>query len=278
MRTSKFLVAALLLLAACTKDIHVDRLVINPTDIVLAVGDTQLIEASFLSGIASTLEWTSSSPEVATVAPDGTVTAVAPGSATVTVHCKEANMYAVCSVFVRGYKSELVAGVLLPRHELTLYLGENVQFSATVLPETAVNRNVIWSSSVTGVAWIDQEGYMITLLPGTTIISVTTEEGGFTDECTVTVLPAYVYVESVHIPESWHLDVGESAQLELTITPSDAANKNVTWVSLDESVVTVTQEGVITGVAPGSTAVKVTTEEGGHRAYCYVTVFDPSEE
>ena len=278
MRLRYFMTAALLLLAGCTKDIHVDRMLLNPTNLIMAVGDTQTLEVRFLADGTDAVEWFSDNSEVATISSSGTVTAVTPGSAKVTARSVKGGLYAVCDVFVRGYKEDLVAGVQLQEHDITLYLGENVQFTATVLPTTAVNQNVRWSSSSTGVAYIDQTGFLRTLLVGTTVVTVTTEEGLFTDSCNVTVLPAFVYIEYVDLPETCHLNVGESVQLEAVIEPEDATNKNVTWTSLDESVLTVTQEGVITGIAPGSTYVKIETEDGNHHDYCLVTVFDPSEQ
>ncbi|MBO4566627.1 MAG: Ig domain-containing protein [Bacteroidales bacterium] len=276
MRIRNFLAAALVLLAGCAQDIHVDRMLLNPQSLLMAVGDTQTLSPEFVSGNATTVEWVTDNQEVATVSQDGTVTAVAPGSAIITCRSAE-GLYAACDVFVRGYKSELVAGVQLFHHDLTLHLGENVQMIASIIPETAVNQNVMWRSSSTGVAYVNSSGFLRTLIQGTAVITVTTEEGGFQDFCNVTVLPPYIYVEGIGLAQQQcSLNVGESAQLEAEIIPEDASNPNVTWASLDDSIVTVTQEGVITGIAPGTAGVKVTTEEGGFKAYCLVTVFEPS--
>jgi len=277
MRTRFFLAAALLLMAGCTPDIHMDRMLLEPQRLLMAVGDSQTLSASFTGAASGSIEWFSDNTSVAAVTPDGTVTAMAPGSATVTGR-SESGLYAACDVFVRGYKSELVSGVQLYHHDLTLHLGENVQLIASIIPETAINQNVTWRSSSTGVAYVNASGFLRTLIQGTTVITVTTEEGGFTDSCNVTVLPPYVYVQGVSLTQLCNVKVGESAQLEAEIIPSDASNTNVTWASLDESIVTVTQEGVITGVSAGSSGVKVTTEEGGFKAYCLVTVSEPSEE
>ena len=60
--------------------------------------------------------------------------------------------------------------------------------------------------------------------------------------------------------------------LTATVEPAGAASNNVTWSSSDESVATVNNNGVVTGVAPGNAKITVTTEDGKHTASCTVTV------
>lgn len=65
---------------------------------------------------------------------------------------------------------------------------------------------------------------------------------------------------------------GRSITLTATFEPAGAASQNVTWRSSDESVATVNNNGVVTGVAPGNAKITVTTEDGNHTASCTVTV------
>lgn len=65
---------------------------------------------------------------------------------------------------------------------------------------------------------------------------------------------------------------GRSITLTATFEPAGAASQNVTWSSSDESVATVNDNGVVTGVAPGNATITVTTEDGNHTASCTVTV------
>ena len=66
--------------------------------------------------------------------------------------------------------------------------------------------------------------------------------------------------------------MGGSASLSATLSPADATNKNVTWSSSNESVIKVDSSGSITIVGVGNATITVTTEDGGHKANCSITV------
>lgn len=72
------------------------------------------------------------------------------------------------------------------------------------------------------------------------------------------------------------LQVGESIQLTASVSPSDASNKNITWSSSDQTVASVSNEGLVTAVKEGSASVSVTTEDGGYQASCLITVLEPA--
>lgn len=82
-----------------------------------------------------------------------------------------------------------VTGVSLDKTALTLYEGTSATLTVTVTPSTAANKNVIWSSSDAAVATVNPEGVVAAVSAGTAVITVTTVDGGFTAECTVTVTP-----------------------------------------------------------------------------------------
>ena len=64
---------------------------------------------------------------------------------------------------------------------------------------------------------------------------------------------------------------GETLTLNLSFTPEDATNKNVTWSSSDASIATVA-DGVVTAVKEGKATIKAVSEDGNHEAICEVTV------
>lgn len=68
------------------------------------------------------------------------------------------------------------------------------------------------------------------------------------------------------------LDVGDTATLAATVTPTNATNQNVTWESSNPSVATVDESGKVTAVASGEATITVTTADGSKTANCDVTV------
>jgi uncharacterized protein YjdB len=79
-------------------------------------------------------------------------------------------------------------------------------------------------------------------------------------------------VTGVQLKGTTSIYVLGTEQLTATVLPSTALNKLVTWASSDTSIVTVDTTGLITGVAPGTATVNVTTVEGGFHQGCLVTV------
>ena len=70
------------------------------------------------------------------------------------------------------------------------------------------------------------------------------------------------------------VDRRATAQLTATVTPENAANKKVVWRSSNNSIASVSNQGVVTGVSAGDTTITATTQDGGFAASCTVTVTD----
>ena len=81
-----------------------------------------------------------------------------------------------------------VTGVSLNKTALALTEGNSETLTASIIPANATNKNVTWSSDNEEVATVSNSGFVETLKPGEANITVTTEDGGFTATCTVTVL------------------------------------------------------------------------------------------
>jgi len=125
------------------------------------------------------------------------------GSTIITLHPSyldtlDNGTYAVRAVFMDGYAESSftvnvqdytvsVTGVTLDKSKLTLAVGNNATLTATVSPSDATDKGVTWSSSDTSVATVDVNGKVTGVKAGTATITVTTDDGGYTAACKVTV-------------------------------------------------------------------------------------------
>ena len=92
-----------------------------------------------------------------------------------------------------------VTGVSLNKTSLTLDAGKSETLTATVTPSNATDKSVTWSSSNTAVATVSSEGVVTGVKAGTATITVTTNDGGKTATCAVTVNTSVVQLEAVDL-------------------------------------------------------------------------------
>ena len=256
------------------KAVNVTEVTLDKTELTLTEGETETLTATVKPDNADNrkVKWSSDKTDVATVGGDGRVTAVKAGEAVVTVTTEDGGKTATCRVTVKA-KAVNVTEVTLDKTELTLTEGGTETLKATVKPDNADNRKVTWSSDKTDVATVDGAGKVTAVKAGEAVVTVTTEDGGKTATCKVTVKAKAVPVTGVEVnPWAVTLSVSGTSKLSYTIRPADATNQNVKWESESPSVATVDSEGNVKGVAAGTAKICVTTEDGGFKSYCTVTV------
>ena len=170
-----------------------------------------------------------------------------------------------------------VTGVSLNKTALVLEIGGSESLIATVTPDNATNKKVTWKSSDTSVATVNANGEVTALATGTVVVVVITEDGAEVATCTVTcgdgaVEPEIPVTDVALNKSTLSLTEGQSESLQVVITPDDATNKKVAWVSNDESVAMVDVNGKVTALKAGSTTIVAVTEDGAMTASCKVTV------
>ena len=263
--------------ASCTVTVypHVSGVTLTPSALSLKVGDDPFTLNAIVSpdnALNRTVNWSSSAPSVAAVDENGSVTAVADGTATITVTTDDGGYTASCVVTV----IQPVTGVTLAPDILSMKVSdEPAQLTANVLPAGASDKTVIWTSSAPSVAAVDDNGRVTAVADGTATVTVTTRDGGFTASCEVTVIQPVTGVRLE--PSHLSLYVGcTPATLTATVLPAGASDKTVAWSSSDPSVADVDENGSVTAVGEGSAEITVTTRDGGFTASCTVNVFDPA--
>lgn len=244
-----------------TKVVSVTSITLDKTSLSMKVGETETITATVNPDNATdkNVTWTSSDESVAKVA-DGKVTAVKSGKATITAKCEDKT--AECAVTV----TVPTGSVTLDKTSLSLAVGETAQLTATVKPDDATDKTVVWTSSDESVAEVIN-GKVTALKSGTT--TITARCGGKSAECIVTVI---VPVSSVNLDRNdLMLPVGDAATLIVKVKPDNATSKNVAWSSSNESVATV-KNGNVVAVKEGEAIISASV--GNISASCKVVVIN----
>ena len=253
--------------------VYAESVVLDPAEAELEVGGTIEITATVSPDNVTNpnLVWQSSDEAVATVSQDGVVTAVGPGSCDITATCGKT--VGTCQVTVQE-PIIFAESVVLNPAEAELEVGGTIEITATVSPENVTNPELIWQSSDEDVATVNQNGVVTAVGPGSCNITATCGEAVGT--CHITVQEPVIFAESVVLdPAEAELEIGASLTITATVLPENVTNPELTWMSDDEAVATVSQEGVVTAVAPGE--CKITASCDGVSANCHILVYDPAD-
>jgi uncharacterized protein YjdB len=246
---------------------------VSPPSASVLVGGTVSLTATTLDSAGSVLTgramtWSSNSAAVATVNASGVLSAVAPGSTTVTATSEGRSGTASVTV-----SSVPVASVTVAPASASLQVGQTVQLTAT--PKDAnggvlSGRVITWSSNDTTIAKASQSGLATARAAGSATITATSEGQSGTSAVTVIFVP----VASVAVsPASATLGIGQTVQL--AATPKDAggnplSGRVITWSSSTTAVATVSASGLVTANAVGSATLTATS--GGQNGTSAVTV------
>jgi uncharacterized protein YjdB len=174
---------------APAEPVHPTGVTLDETSLTLQQpGDAYALTPTVLPSDATnkSVYWLTSNPGVAVVSSNGLVTAVAPGTATITVATADGGKKATCAVTV----PVPVTGVTLNKSSMVLGYGCSERLVATVLPHNATNKNVKWYSA--SLIAVDDNGLVTANDLVTDTVTVRTEDGYFSATCEVTVvfLPA----------------------------------------------------------------------------------------
>ena len=215
---------------------------LNKTKIVIVVGQKYRLT---LNGTKKAPTWKTSNKKVVTVKKDGSVTGVSKGTANVTATLGKKTYK--CKVIVEAPKISLTKKTINAGEKFTLKLN-------------GTTKSVKWTTSNKKVATVSQNGVVKGIAKGTANIIATV--GGKKYVCKVTVETPKISLTNKTI------DTGEKFTLKLNGT-----TRSVKWTTSNKKVATVSQNGVVKGIAKGT--ANITATAGGKKYVCKVTVKEP---
>ncbi|BCN29988.1 Ig-like domain-containing protein [Anaeromicropila herbilytica] len=282
------------------KCIRVKSVNLNVTNKTLKVGQKYQLKATVSPRKATNkkITWKSSHPSIAKVSSNGKVTAIKPGTATITVTSKDGSHKRQCRIKV--YRP--VKSVQLSSKTKTLTEGQSVRINAIVKPSNATIKAVSYHTSNSNIVSVSSKGVITAKRAGTAIITVTTKDGKKKATCKVYVKEKVVVQQPTKTSEKddkqntssgkskaktktdtktvkvsdisvegCSLSVGETKKISVSISPSNASNKKVTYKSNNSNVVTVSSNGVVKGISRGVATITVTSSDGV-TSFCTVVV------
>lgn len=210
------------------------------------------------------VQWVSSNPEIASVDADGCLTAVASGSCTITGRAVDtANEVAEVTLAVNVEVG--VSEITLSETTLTGYVGKSAKITAEVMPEEAVNKKIVWTSSDETVATVADSGSIKFLQPGEVTITCSADDGsGTSAQCTISSVQGTKKVQLDNKNVQLILGAKASATqtvLTYTLAPEDTSFRDVTWMSSDETCATVDANGKVTALKAGTVTITAVSSD-----------------
>ena len=256
------------------KEVKVQQITLTPSASSVVVGESLQIAAKVLPENATntTLKWKITPENILkpTAAP-GQFTAQQVGEALVRAEAADGSgITAECKVVV---KPRLVQSISLNATQKELIIGDSFTLTATLSPENATNRNVIWKLVSGNAISLSNTGVIQAKQVGEALVRAETADGsGITAECKVVVKPRLVQTISLNSTKK-DLLVGESFALTATAMPENATNRNVIWKLVSGDAISLSADGVIQAKKVGVALVRAEAADGsGITAECKVVV------
>lgn len=207
---------------------------IEPTEVglsflnkTLTVGDTATLTATVSPSTATdkTITWSSNKTSVATVSSAGVITAVSPGTATITATASN-GVKNTCFIQVNGVEPTKIT---LNSSKVVLAPGETFDLVATVLPENATDKTVTWSTDTPNIVSVSSTGKVTGLSVGNGAATATCSNG-VSKSVLVFVRDKEIPLEGIKITgaERYYYS-GDTVSLVADLSPKDSTEKDLTW-------------------------------------------------
>lgn len=246
---------------------------LNKSTLEILLGSSETLIKTITPSNATNQDviWTSSDSNIVSVNKNGKVTAKNIGTATIIA--SNHGYRSECKINV--VKSIVLKSITINKSALTIKEQASEKLEIKYSPTNATNKKITWRSSNNTIATVDQNGKVTGIKPGSATITAVSDDGGIVATTKVTVEALSKKVTGVTLDKKEvSLIAGETTQINATISPNYAENKEVTWTSSNENIATV-ENGKITAISPGEAEIKVVTKDENKEAICKVVVKSP---
>lgn len=234
--------------------VKVDEIDLGDYSDKMIVGEKQLLSVTVLPLDVSsiTITYSSSNTDIATINGIGRITAVKIGKTIITVTAGEVSQSFELKVTAEEDTNIHVTDIEIGEHESELEVGKTLTLSGTVIPSNATNSTIIYKSSNPAVATVSSTGEVKGIGKGDVVITLSADGVSKNVSLTVKVAAIKISLNKDYLV----LKAGESYQLSANVTPAEA-NQVITYHSVDTSIATVSQDGIVAAKETGSTTIIV---------------------
>lgn len=225
----------------------------------IGVGSSVQIAYGFVPENATnkSIRFVSNKPHLAEVSSTGLITGVRKGDAVITVSDASGKIKTTLKVKV----VQMPDSVAIKQQDVSLPIGKKTKLTASVMPTTATERGVVWSSSDEAIAKVDRNGNVTAVSAGVATITAACKA----DESITASLPVQCVlpVESITVETAEYvLAFGESVTITPVVLPQTATNRQVQYHVRNPQVCTVDENGLLVTRGGGQTVVSVLAVDG----------------
>ncbi len=223
----------------------------------MSVGEKQRLYITLLPQAATsqTINYASDNESVATINALGRISAVSAGITKITVSCGSIAKSFELTVKESAVSTEVkvnVTDIEISEYKEELEVDKTLNLTATVLPSTATDSKIIYSTSNAAIATVSSTGVIKGIAPGT--VDITLSAGGFSKKISLLVKMA---TSSIELNTNYLvLKNGDTYQLNGKAVP-EQAKQTITYKSADERIASVTSDGKVTARDIGNTTILV---------------------
>ena len=212
----------------CAVTVHtipVTSVTISQESLSLIIGESVCLEATVLPADATvkTVCWTSENCNIADVDENGCVIAKAPGTTHICATAQDGS--GLCDCCLVTVRTIPVTSVTVSPESLSLNIGESACLEATVLPENATTKAILWTSGNSEIVEVDANGRITAKAAGTTSVCATAQDGNGVSGCctvTVTIIPTVKGLKTIA-----RCRVRKEMSMDDSAILKDSSNSNV---------------------------------------------------